>query len=442
MSKDIILFVNAIRPATFEALELYRQKTGRIFTPVVIVERKIQKSITERNGQKQFAGQVIVLSADFDSPTSLRRALKPYTDRIFAVTSQYENSILELKKLVPYLPYLSLPTETSLDWATEKKLMRRIMGAYDTSLIPQYMEVKDSGSETIREIERKVEYPMIVKPSGLEGSLLVALVKNRQELAETVRRTLRHMQEAYDVWIKRQAPLLLVEEFMDGDMYSIDAYVSQRGDCSYAPPVKVVTGRNVGFDDFFGYMHLTPAGLDEKDVLEANETVQKACRALGLKSLTAHVELMKLPSGWKIIELGPRIGGYRHDLYKRSYGMNHIMNDILNRAGEKVEVSNNAIMHTATFKIYAHQEGILRSAKGVQRIQRLSSFVSIKQDIKPGQRVQFAKNNGDPIFEITLSNKDKDIFEADVRSMQLSISIKVEQWDKQARRGFATSAAE
>lgn len=438
MSKDVILFVNAVRPATFGALEVYAEKTGRTFTPVVLVDSKIQESITERNGQKQHANGVTVLSADFDSSTSVREVLRPYEERIFAVTSQYENSILELKKLVPYLPYLPMPTEASLEWATEKKLMRELLGAYDSKLVPGYKEIIDMSTSTIQDIEQSLSYPLVVKPSGLEGSLLVSLVNDRKELTQTLKRTFAMMQDAYNVWIKRQTPSLLVEEFMDGDMYSIDTYIGADGSCVHAPVVKVVTGRKIGFDDFFGYMRLTPSGLTESEVTAAKKAAEKACHALGLRSVTAHVELMKLPNGWKIIELGPRIGGYRHDLYFLSYGINHIMNDILNRAGEQPEVSTKTLQYTAVFNIYCREEGMLKSIKGIQAVRDLLSFVSLKQDLTIGQYVRFAKNNGDPVLEITLSHSDPKQLELDIATMQQAISLEVAQarmWHGR-RRGF------
>jgi hypothetical protein len=425
MSKDIILFVNAIRPATFDALATYEKKTGRKFQPVVFVDQKIQASIRERNGQKQYSDDLTVISADFDSAASIRDALRPYEGKIYAVTCQYENSMLELKKLVPYFPYLPMPSERSLDWSTEKKLMRELLEAYDPSLVPGYMEVKDSSDATIAAIEKKLKYPVVVKPSGLEGSLLVSMVNDRQELIDTLKSTFLAVQGAYDIWIKRQTPRLLVEEFMDGDMYSIDTYVAADGTCRAAPRVKVLTGRRVGFDDFFGYMRKTPSGLSEEEVKEGSRTAQKAAHALGLRSVTAHVELMKLPHGWKVIELGSRIGGYRHDIYRLSYGINHIMNDIHNRAGEVPEIPTKLLAYTAVFNIYAHEEGILDHIEGVDTVKELASFVSMKQSLREGQSVLFAKHNGDPVFEIVLSNADKEQFDQDVRHMQDSLILGV-----------------
>src|SRR5438105_1708008 len=111
MNKDIIIFVNAIRPATFKALSNYEAASGRHFTPIVLVDESIKESIFECNGQNKLPKKVEVVTADFTSAKSLREALLPYDDRIFAVASQYENCIQELRQLLPYLPYLPTPTE-------------------------------------------------------------------------------------------------------------------------------------------------------------------------------------------------------------------------------------------------------------------------------------------------------------------------------------------
>jgi biotin carboxylase len=428
MKKNIILFVNAMRPATFDALKAYEEKTGRTFTPLVLVDRKIQTSISERNGQNLHHKNLLVVNADFDSPMSIRKALRLYEDRIFAVTCQYENSMLELKKLIGYFPYLQMPTQSSIEWSTEKKLMRELLESYDVSLVPEYMEISDYSESSIKSIEAHLDYPVIVKPSGLEGSLLVTMANNRLELNITLERTFRDIQGAYVKWIKRQTPRLLVEEFMDGDMYSVDTYVDSQGVCYSNPVVKVITGRKVGFEDFFGYMQGVPSNLNEQEATNAQKTAEKASHALGLRSVTAHVELMKLhQGGWKVIELAPRIGGYRHEIYSLGYGINHIMNDTLNRAGETPQISHKLVAHTALFHIYANDEGTIRAIKGIEEIKQLKSFFSLKQNSFLGDTARFAKNNGDPILSVVLTNSKKSMFESDVESMQTLVAIEVDK---------------
>lgn len=425
MNKDIILFVNAIRPATFDALRSYNRQAERQLIPMVLVDSKIQESISERNAQKQLRDQIEVLVADFDSAASVRETLRPYMDRLFAVTSQYENCVYELQKLVPYLPYLPTPTEQSLEWATEKKDMRRLMEAYDRLLVPKYIEVADSSADTIGRIESAIPYPMVVKPSGLEGSLLVSFVKDTAELQEALSRTFDGIQKAYDKWIKRQEPAILVESFMDGDMYSIDTYVAVDGTCYHTPPVKVVTGRRMGFDDFFAYTQSTPAGLNEKEVKAAEATAEKACHAVGLRAVTAHVEMMNVFGLWKVIEIAPRVGGYRHELYSLSYGINHLMNDVLNRAGQKPVIPKHLTSYTTILKLHAKEEGVLVNTMGLDQVRALPSYISHKQAYAIGDEVWFAKNNGDPVYEFLLNNSDEKQLKADTETIERAVHLAV-----------------
>lgn len=422
MKRNIVLFINAIRPATFDALETYKQKTGHEFIPIVFVDQNIQAAITKRNGQEAHIDKVRVITADFDSAHSIREALAPYIDRIYAVTAQYENCVHELKKVLPFLPYLPTPTEKSLDWATEKKLMREMLEAYDPSLVPRYLEVGDYTEETLLYIESSLSYPVVIKPSGLEGSLLVSMARDAAELRLILKHTFNEIQKGYDTWIKRLNPIVLVEEFMKGDMYSIDTYVTQNGTPYHTPLVQVITGQKIGFDDFFGYAQISPTSLSEREVRQAQQAAEKACHALGLRSVTAHVELMKTPTGWKIIELGPRIGGYRHDIYRLSYDISHIVNDILIRGGDMPQIPHTPISHTAMLKIYARSEGELQKIEGLEKLSDLASYISHRQIIEVGEQAQFAKNNGDAILEIALNHKDRAQLESDITFIEQELA--------------------
>lgn len=425
MNENVVLFVNAIRPATLAALDAHSKKTGQKLIPIVFVDINISESISKRNGQNAHTDKYLTVQADFDNPYSIRQALEPFKKQIISVTCQYENSIHELKKIIPYLPYIPTPSELSLLWSTEKKQMRDMLGSYDPGLVPQYIEVSDTENQTLENIEESLSYPVIIKPSGLEGSLLVTLAKSHDELAAELPHIFQEIQKAYDIWIKRQKPVVLVEEFMVGDMYSVDVYVDAKGNCRFTPIIKVVTGHKIGFSDFFGYMRLAPAGLNKYEQEKANTAAEMACHALGLRSITAHVELMQTNDGWKIIELGPRIGGYRHDIYNLAYGINHIVNDILNRAGQAVTVPDKLLQNTAVFNMYAKNEGVLEKIEGIEQIRELTSFVEIKQIIEVGSAVLFAKNNGDPILEIIMSHPSKKQFEKDVAKLEKIIQFTV-----------------
>jgi hypothetical protein len=425
-NKDIVLFINSLHKPTLSALKTYAKNTGHELKPVVLVDKNIEHSILDLNNQRSLKSEAKFITADFNSSLSVRQTLGPLEHRLFAVTSQYENSITEYKKIIPYLPHLPAPTETSLAWATDKRLMREAFNAYDPDLSPASIEVQNMSARTIAKIERAVTYPMIIKPSGLERSLLVSVVNNKKELSRTLAFTFGQLENAYKTWMKRLTPAVVVEELMDGDMYSIDTYVAGDGTCRHAGLVKVVSGRKVGFDDFFSYLQLSPSGLSTAEALQAQITAEKACKALGLRSVTTHTEMMKTNKGWKIIEVGPRIGGYRHELYSLSHGMSHIVNDILNRAGQQPEIPERPKRHAAIYKTYGHEEGILASIEGLEIIQKLPSYINMKAPFKFGDEIRFAHNNGDAVIEITLCHESPGQLAKDIKTIENSLDIRVQ----------------
>ncbi|HEX9721857.1 MAG TPA: ATP-grasp domain-containing protein [Candidatus Paceibacterota bacterium] len=368
----------------------------------------------------------IILTCNFDSAESIIQCLQPYEQEFLAVTARGEQNIPNFTKLIPYLPYLRTPTQDSLAWATSKFEMRKRFAAYDKKISPAFMLVSDANKKTIKAILEKIGTPLVIKPSGLAASLLVTIAFHEEELEKSLRRTFRQIRSQYKKWEGRGEPQVLVEQFMEGEMYSVDIYVNSRGKMYFCPLVHIKTGRSIGFDDFFGYQQMTPTGLSAESVAEAQEISKKAIRALGLRSTTVHIELMKTEKGWKVIELGPRVGGFRDILYELSYGIKHTDNDIAVRIPERPKLPRKLKGYAAAFKIFARQEGIITNLLGVKKVQELGSFYSMDANKKIGDRAVFAKNGGKSIFNIFLFNKDRSELLADIRRMEQMLKIETE----------------
>lgn len=423
-SRDTVLFINGVRQQTFAALNTYETRYGKRLQMVVFVDAKKSKLINSLNKQKT-TKKLTVVAVDFDTPSEIRKALQKYNDHLLAVTCQFENSIPFYEKVIPHVPYLDTPTQSSLDWSTDKIAMRQLLKTQDKSLIPKYTVVKDSSIESVLNIEKKVGYPVVVKPAGLAASLLVSVCYHREELEKTLARTFKTIDKVYKKKLGRGTPKILVEQLMDGEMYSIDVYVNGRGNTYATPLVHVKTGRAIGFDDFFGYQRLTPTRLLQSHIDDANHAAFSAVKALGLRSTTAHVELMRTEKEWKIIELAPRMGGFRHEMYQLSYGINHILNDILIRVPQKPIIPKKLKGYTAVFNIYAKKEGKLKSISGIKKIKSLDSFNAINILKNTGDELKFAKNGGGVVVEVMLFNKLRSDLLADIRRMEKALEIEV-----------------
>lgn len=421
-NKDTVLFVSGLRDGTVEAFEQYNKKAKQKLKILLAVDQNKPKR-AQKIKEKYKNSPVEIFNCNFRSRVRVKKALAPYVERIIAVTAQSEDRIPDLKKVIPHLPYINTPTIESLDWATDKVIMRRMIDAHDKKLTPKFIIAKTASFDVIEKVGKRLSYPVVVKPAGLGGSKLVSMCYHEDELQHVLKKTFRSLQRAYREQNGRGAPQVIIEQVMEGDMYSIDGYVDSKGKVTLLPATHVKTGKEIGFDDFFGYRQLTPTLLNKDSIKGANAATIETIKALGLRSTTIHCELFKTEKGWKIIELGPRMGGFRELLYGLSYGIPHIMNDVLIRMGQSPIVPKKRLGYAVYMKFYARNEGVLTDISGSTKIRKLDSFVSMVIEKGVGDEVQFAKHGDGPIVKLVLFNSDRSGLLADIRRAEQGLVL-------------------
>jgi len=424
MKKDILLFVGYIPPYTFDIIKTYNKtqkhpyRIGLFCDDTQLKDPRVIKNIKNVD---------VVISCDTHTPQAIQEAVYPYRKQLKAVTCRAEDQMPLFSRLIPFVPYLRTPSSESILWSSNKLLMRRRFASYSKKLSPPYTVVADTTKKTIQAIEKKVPYPMIVKPAGLAASRLVSMCFHREELQSVLKQVFKNAQSVYKKNRFTQKPKVLVEAFMEGKMYSIDAYVNATGDIFYCPPVYITTGKEIGFDDFFGYRQILPVNLSEENIGTAHQATEDAIYALGLKNTSVHIELMKTEQGWKVIELGARLGGFRHKLYSASHGINHVLNDLRIRMGKKPIIPKKQIGAAAAMKFFAEKEGKLSKLTGIKKIQSIKSIKELSVFKKIGDMCRFAKHGGSNVFSVILSAKTKPDLLADIRRIEQSVSIQTKK---------------
>lgn len=354
-----------------------------------------------------------IIECDFGDELSIQNALTPYRDMICAVLCRGDKYIQDLRRVIPYLSKTVLvSTPESLASATNKRLMRADFMQHFPDITPHFTEVHDSSTHTIQYIEDTLDYPVIVKPASLASSLLIQSCRDRSQLQAALTMVFTEIANIYRREDRRDAPQVIVEEFLEGDFYSIDAYVMQPGEVYFCPPVEYIPANKLGIDDFFLYKRFVPVALSEEETKQANEATARAIAAVGLSHTSVHVELVNTANGWKIIELGPRLGRFRTAMYRYGYGIDHSYNDLLIHMGKKPHVSNTLKQHCAAYSIYPRQEGTLKEISGIAKIQQhpLTRYCVVAA--QPGDMCRFAKNGGHALAEFVVASKNRAEFEA------------------------------
>lgn len=404
-----------------ESIRRYEKEVKQKFRILLIVDTRSGKKKT----LKDYKGLDIYLEVDFESPGAIASALAPYQDDLCAITCRAESYMSRFIAVIPHVPYLRTPTTESLKWATDKLEMRRRFRYLANRYSPKYALVHENTKPERKRIVEKVGFPMIVKPTNLAQSFLVSICYHEEELERALTAAYKKIRKIYSENGRTEEPKMIVEEFIEGDMYSVDAYVNGRGTVYFCPMVKVVTGRNIGRDDFFNYLHMTPTTLKTRAIDRAHEAAEAGIHALGLRNTTAHVELMKTDDVWKLIEIGPRVGGFRDKLHRLSCDIDHSLNDILIRLPKKPIIPKKCKGFAATLKWYPKKEGTLTALKGIKKIQSLKSFNDISVNKKVGDHCEFAKNGGKAVFTVTFFNMDRAKLLADIRRTEQAIDIQI-----------------
>jgi biotin carboxylase len=362
---------------------------------------------------------------DFTKAHKVASAMLPYNDRLMAITARGESGASRLGEVVPHVPYLRTPTSDSLRWATDKYEMRKRFRLFDPKITPKFTRVKNTTKEESDRVINKIGFPLIIKPGNLEESKLVTKCYFREEYDKAIVNIFKRLKVEYAKLNRLQAPTVIAEQYMEGEMYTIDSYVDSRGKVWHCPLVKIKTGKDVGYDDFFNYIQMTPSGLKMETVYNAREVAETAIHALGLRSVTAHIELMKIDNEWKVIEVGPRVGGFRPLLYELSCGIDHSLNDVLVRIPKTPVIPKKCQGHACAMKFFSKKEGVLTSILGLKKIQSLDSYHSVAINKKVGDRAVFAKNGGKSVFNLFMYNVDRAKLLADIRRVEKLIEIKV-----------------
>ena len=420
--KNIIAYVMQLPLGAVESIRRYEREIKKKFRVMVIWD----VHAPEKKTREDFPNADIFVAINFTQPGSIAEALAPYQDELRAITSRAESYLSRFIEIIPHVPYLRTPTTESLRWSTDKLEMRRRFRILAPKFTPKYALVKANTKAERKRIIEKIKFPMIVKPTNLAQSLLVTVCYHDDELKRALTTLKKRIEKIYQENGRTEVPRIIVEEFMEGDMYSVDAYVNSRGKVYFCPMVRVLTGHNIGHDDFFNYLHMTPTGLKQTSIERAHEAAEAGIHALGLRNTTTHVELMKVDDEWKLIEIGARIGGFRDKLHRLSCDIDHSLNDILIRLPKKPIIPKKCKGFAATLKWYPKQEGRLVKLKGIKKIQELKSFVDITLGKKLGDRCRFAKNGGKAVFTVTLYNAERPTLLADIRRVEKLIDIQVE----------------
>ena len=301
-----------------------------------------------------------------------------------------------------HFPFYSVETA---QWSTDKFQMKQ-----------RFMEggvpcAKGRLVKSADEVE-DFEYPVIVKPRDNSGSRGVKLCRSKEELEVS-------LGEALEV---SRLDTVLVEEFIEGQEYSIEAL--HYNDLSHSPFVvsgnepiangqkPKVKSKVIQFTEKktteFPYNvelgHIQPANISEENKQKIREFITKIGNALNFENCPSHTELKINDRGIFVIETSPRLGGdyITSTLTPLSTGIN-MEDELLKIAlGEQINPQPEQIQFSGV-RFFAFEEGsAIKHVPDVEFVKNWPHVVDFSFNLQKGEKVHQITSSLNRYGHITL----------------------------------------
>ncbi len=424
-TKNIVIYINDYYPEYGAAFPKLAEKLGRPLKGVMLIDKKLKDAGQNLPDPTGVFEEVV---CDFSNDGELRATIRRFEDNLLLVSCSGEGSQMDFQRVLPHIPYVPAPTERSLEWATHKGKMRELIGAYSPQLVPKVQPVENANEGEIQKVLGALTFPVMIKPTGLSDSALVTKAHNEDELRVALDDAFDALHDTYKRNRGNGKPGIIVEEFMDGDQFTIDGYVDAVGNIYLLPLLHSISSNRItGLGGFNIYQVETHHGLTDEEIAVGKRASEDAIHAIGLRSSIAHIELFKTADGWKIIEIGARPGAYRQEIYEVSYGVDHALNELLIKIGLPPEMGKGHLTHSQLVKVYPQTAGILSEIEGLDKARLHPAVYKVTPYAEPGDKILPIAQGGSIVVEGLVFNKSIDQLRRDATEVRSMLKVRIEE---------------
>lgn len=381
----------------------------------------IQDVLKTKFPDKKFKNRVV---ADFSSKESLLSSLDRLKTKPDAVMVTYENYVLPAAWIAKHLGLPGLPTDVAYA-CTDKYTMRSLFNKAPEKISPEFAEV--TSESDVLTFAHAHHFPLILKPANLAKSLLVTKSSNLDELLMNYHKSIDLIEGIYKKYAPNRKPKMIIEDFLEGSIHSVDAFVDIHGKPQVLTQVvDYQTGYDIGYDDNFHYSRVLPSKLSVDDQDALRHCAEVGIKALGIKSSAAHVEIILTPSGPRIVEIGARNGGYRDRMHSLANGIDITGNALLVALGHEPNIQTTKNDSCAVLELFAKVPGTITEIVNEAALKELPSLHYYSRKSKNGQLTGKAADGYKAVAIIILHNSDIEQFERDVSFINNSVHVETE----------------
>jgi biotin carboxylase len=266
--------------------------------------------------------------------------------------------------------------ETALDASDKARMRARFKESGVPS--PQFTILDHVPSD---DFTLTFSFPVVVKPVDNMGARGCRIAANRNDLVNAVEDALKFSRSGR----------VIVEEYMDGPEFSVDAIVFN-GEITICG----LADRHIFFPPYFIEMgHTMPTNLDEKTQKAILQVFEQGVKALGIQNGAAKGDIKLTSRGPMIGEIAARLsGGYMSGwTYPYSSGVEPARAAIFAALGKTPDQLEPQKKWTSAERAFISIPGIVQSIHGIDVAKNMTHIKDVFLRIEPKNRVFFPENN-------------------------------------------------
>jgi len=372
-NSGLVLFLGMVRRGEFESLE----------------KRGLPLGILVDTNSKARLGDVsrftLIERFDFSRPLSeLIAKVREIQDR-FGIACLYNVIEFYVAQTAQVAAALGLPglSPESARLCLDKNLMRQRFRERIGPEAAARFHAVNSETELLR-FGEELGFPCFLQPANVSASMWATRNNTSEILLDNYRAIVREVPKYYERLGKKGTALsVALAEYMHGKNVSIDCLMDKDGKVYTTPAVEVLTGKDVGLDDFHHFARLLPPRLREEEKDELDRLAIAGVQALDMANAAAHVEFI----GARLGEIGARPGGNRPRILEMAYGMDMLYAYYQILRGEKPGLEADRNLAAAIVTPFAPHQGTLRSLRHLERVPSLPGYLYHEVRAQPGAQV-------------------------------------------------------
>jgi biotin carboxylase len=369
----LVLFLGMVRRGEFESLR------GRGIPLGVVVDTNNKQRLADTSGF------VVVERFDFSRPlVELIELVRGIRDRhglacIFNVVEFYVAAAADVSAALG-LPGIS-PAAARL--CLDKAVMRARFHQRIGPTAAARFHVVESEPDLLA-AAGEFGYPVFLQPANVSASMWSTRSDTPDALAANYRSLVAEVPAYYhrlgQTW---KALTVVLAEYLRGANTSIDCVSDAAGRVYTTPVVDVLTGRDVGIDDYHHFARVLPSRLALAERDELDRLAVAGVRALDVTTCATHVEFI----GDRLGEIAARPGGNRPRIQELAYGIDELHAYYQVLRGQAPDLGRRHDRAAAVITPFPARPGTLRQVRHLDELADLPGYLYHEVRAQPGAAV-------------------------------------------------------